>query len=231
MLEILSFTGVDIHTDPQDLAAIAQEFPQVEFAVLLGTPTGGLHPLFPPLSVLHQLKSLAPNVNTAIHLCGRYARAVMGTGPMTEETLKLSNGFGRVQVNLHGDEISTASIDVLPDTLRQFADTVQANRVILQHRAGWDSTPVDHPKVEYLFDLSEGSGMESFEAWPPPPPLKRVGYAGGISPLNIHQAMTFVDLHPRSHIWLDMESQIRDEHHRLDLNKVRAVCQVALRSC
>ena len=228
MLEILSFTGVDIHTNPDHLSAIAQEFPQVEFAVLVGTPTGNLHPLFPPLDVVHRLRSLSSNLNTAIHLCGKYARAVMQTGPMTDEALKLSNGFGRVQVNLHGDELDPAQIPVLPEALQWFADTVQADNVILQHRAGWDTTPVEHPKVEYLFDLSEGSGMESFDAWPQPPLLKRVGYAGGISPLNIHQAMKFVDLHPSSHLWLDMESQIRDQHHRFDLDKIRTVCQAAL---
>ena len=230
MLEIISFTGVDIHTNPEDLAAIAHEFPQVEFAVLVGTPTGNLHPLFPPLNVVHKLQSLSPHINTAVHLCGKYARAVMRTGPMTDETLRISNGFGRVQVNLHRDELDPDQIPVLPETLGRFADTVQADRIILQHQAGWDSTPVEHPKVEYLFDLSKGSGMESFEAWPPPPPFKRVGYAGGISPLNIHQAMKFVDLHPHSLVWLDMESQIRDRNHHLDLDKVRAVCQVALGS-
>ena len=227
MLEILSFTGVDIHTDPEDLSSIAKQFPQAEFAVLIGSPTGNLHPLFPPLNVVHRLKSMSPTMRTALHLCGKYARATMRTGPMAEETMRLCNGFGRVQINLHGEWLDSPSITVVPEALREFADTVQTDSVILQHRAGWDSTPFDHPNVEYLFDLSEGRGAESFEAWPPPPPSKRVGYAGGIGPHNIHRAMTFADLHPDTHIWLDMESQIRDMHHRLDLDKVRAVCQAA----
>lgn len=227
MLEILSFTGVDIHTNPEDLLAISDEFPKVEFAVLIGTETGEDHPLFPPLNVVKHLKSLSPDLNTALHLCGKYARAAMQTGPDTEEMFSISEGFGRVQVNLHGDRIDPGYIATLPKAVQNFADTVQADKVILQHRDTWDSTPLEHPKVEYLFDLSEGRGKESFASWPEPPASKRVGYAGGIGPHNIRQAMKFVDLHPQSHIWLDMESQIRDRKHRLDLDKVRAVCQAA----
>ena len=225
MIEILSFTRVDIHTNPEDLLSIAQEFPQAEFAVLIGTPTDNIHPLFPPIEVIHRLRELGPKVNTAIHLCGQYARAVITTGPQARESLNVSNGFGRIQVNLHGDHIDSNNITIFPEAFRQFVDTVQADKVILQHRAGWNSAPLDHPKVEYLFDLSEGSGLESFDAWPPPPPFKRVGYAGGISPHNIHQAMKFVDLHPRAHIWLDMENQIRDQNHpgRLQSCSIRAV--------
>ena len=56
---------------------------------------------------------------------------------------------------------------------------------------------------------------------------RRVGYAGGIGPHNISTAMDFVDLHPRAHIWLDMESQVRTPAWWLDLQKVRAVCRAA----
>ena len=227
MLEILSFTGVDIKTDSQALLALADEFPLAEFAVLVGSSTGEDHPLFPPLDVVERLKSMAPNVRTALHLCGKYARATMQEDSLTPDALSIAEGFGRVQINLHGDHITPRTIAAPPDAIRHFADTVRTERVILQHRADWDSIPLDHPRVEYLFDLSEGSGQESFTAWPEPPVSRRVGYAGGIGPHNISTAMDFVDLHPRAHIWLDMESQVRTPAWWLDLQKVRAVCRAA----
>ena len=213
----------------EELRRIADQYTHVEFAVLLGTNTRGTmetgsHPLFPPIPVIQEVKALGPKVNTAIHLCGTYARATMKEGPMHRQTLKFAEGFGRVQVNLHGDRGDPSPIDVTPNAFCHFVDNVKAERVILQHRGPWGTIPLNHPKVEYLFDVSEGRGQESFELWPEPPLCKRVGYAGGLGPHNIRLATEFAALHPRAHLWLDMESQIRT-FNRFDLDKVRAVCK------
>ena len=95
-------------------------------------------------------------------------------------------------------------------------------------REGWEKLPVDYHRIEYLFDLSEGAGMESFELWPKPPPGQRVGYAGGIGPHNIRRAMEFVNQHTHARIWLDMERNVRTPDYLMDLGKVREVCQMAL---
>ena len=229
MLEILTFTGVDTQTDLGELLAVASDYPLVEFAILVGTETGQDNRIFPPLNVVDQLRSQSAHLRTAVHLCGRYARAVMSGRPAADEALAVSHGFGRVQVNLHGDWFDPAQIPVSSPAVTEFADALQiageAHSVILQHRGTWDSTPVHHPRVEYLFDLSEGAGIESFSSWPEPPASGRAGYAGGIGPHNIAQAMDFIHRYHNSPMWLDMESQVRDSSYHLDLRKVRSLCE------
>ena len=53
----------------------------------------------------------------------------------------------------------------------------------------------------------------------------RVGYAGGIGPNNIDQALTFANQHPDAPIWIDMERNVRTSDNWFDLDKVRAVCE------
>ena len=95
--------------------------------------------------------------------------------------------------------------------LIEFAEAVSCDHVIVQHRDGFDTVPVDHPKVEYLFDRSGGAGRAGFHEWPHPPRRGRVGYSGGIGPANIDQAMEFVNQRPSYAMWLDMEGRVRDD--------------------
>ena len=44
MLELVTFTGVDAHTDLTELARIANEYPRAEFGVLVGSQTAGTTP-------------------------------------------------------------------------------------------------------------------------------------------------------------------------------------------
>ena len=52
MLEIITFTGIDRHTDLAQLARIAQRYPRAEFAMLAGSRTGRDDPAYPPLETL-----------------------------------------------------------------------------------------------------------------------------------------------------------------------------------
>ena len=227
MLEMITFTGVDAHTDLKELARIAREYPQAEFAVLARSQTGGDNPIFPPLDTVRALRNL-DGVNTALHLCGKYARMAAGETHTPHSLNLLCNGFGRVQINLHEDVENPTRVRVAALSVKRFAEQTGTRSVILQHRADWDEIPVDHPRIEYLFDLSEGRGEEGFEHWPDPPGDRRVGYAGGLGPHNIKTALEFAARHPDARIWFDMERNVRDQDYRLDLGKVRKVCQMAL---
>ena len=62
-------------------------------------------------------------------------------------------------------------------------------------------------------------------SWPrPSDPARRWGYAGGLGPANIGQAVAFVEEFRSLRLWLDMESNVRTSNDWLDLDKVRAVC-------
>ena len=227
MLELVTFTGVDAHTDLTELARIANEYPRAEFGVLVGSQTGGDNPIFPPIDIVCALRNLG-GVNTALHLCGKDARIVAGETHTPHSLNLLCQGFGRVQVNLHGDGENSERVQVHDLEIRHFAQKVDTGSVILQHRGPWSEIPVDHPRIEYLFDLSEGRGEEGFEHWPDPPGDRRVGYAGGLGPHNITRALEFAKRHPKAKIWFDMERNVRDQDYRLDLDMVREVCRLAL---
>ena len=227
MLEIITFTGVDERTDLKALAQISEQYPQAEFAVLIGSQTAGQNQIFPPFRTVHAFRQLT-GVRTALHLCGQYARQVSGEERWNHSLQLLCNDFGRVQVNLHGDHLKPERVRIRNGAIRRLAILTGIKSVILQHRGPWDTVPLQHPRVEYLFDLSEGSGQESFSQWPEPPEGRRAGYAGGLGPHNILQAMDFVDKHPAARLWLDMERNVRTPDYWFDLDKVAEVCRLAL---
>ena len=80
--------------------------------------------------------------------------------------------------------------------------------------------------LEYLFDPSSGRGESAFSRWPEPPvdAATRYGYAGGISPETIGEALAFASQHADAGLWIDMESGVRTEDDRFDLDKVEGIC-------
>ena len=227
MLEILTFTGVDESTDIEALKEICAQHPQVEFAVLYGTRPGKGSPIFPSTEFVRRFRNLE-GVRTAIHLCGDWARCATGELSRSITLGLLCNGFGRVQINLHGDDANPERVKIEHSALKRFAQQTATNSVILQHQESFDTVPIQHPRIEYLFDLSEGSGQEGFDQWPKPPAGQRAGYCGGLGPHNIAKAMEFVDRYPDSPLWLDMERNVRNGRYLFDLDKVREVCRIAL---
>ena len=109
MIELVTFTGVDSTTSFHGIKRLAKKYPNAEFGVLVGTHSGETdYGIFPPLRTVRDLNvfGMLEGINTAIHLCGKYARQVMDPDGPSEDLLQLCNGFGRVQVNLHGDSWS-----------------------------------------------------------------------------------------------------------------------------
>ena len=234
MLEILTFTGIDEHTDFARLIQISHTYPKVEFAVLVGSSTpkdpysSKGNGIFPGLPVVDSLKFLGRSkgrprkAHVAVHLCGFWSRSALLPGELSAETIRLCRGFDRVQINLVGIPTPPSAAAA---RLVQFLPGCES--IIFQHRdTTWDSVPTDHHRVEYLFDRSGGSGREAFKEWPDPTSAPgRVGYAGGIGPHNIGRAMKFVNRYPESRLWLDMESEVRTDG-RFDMDKVEKVCQL-----
>ena len=224
MIEIVTFTGVDAMTDFERLKHLSQQYPWAEFGILVGSRTGMDNPIFPPLEIVDALRTLFPQEQIAIHLCGRYAREAMAPLRIFDVS-GVTSGFGRIQVNLHGDEYDPSQIVATARSLTSMAEHADADTIIVQHRESWDAVPVQHPRVEYLFDRSEGSGQEGFQHWPIPPDHMRVGYAGGIGPHNISKAITFAEQHRERPLWLDMERNVRNDDYWLDLDLVEKVCR------
>ena len=230
MIDIVTFTGIDRRTPLETLIDLSRRYPRVEFGILVGSHTGeaGL-PIFPDMRVVDELREVSKSgvLQTSIHLCGKFARMVMGENGPDKSLYPLCEGFDRVQVNLHGDTFMDGGVKVKVSAVKNFADNVDCDSVILQHRGtSWDDVPVVHDKVEYLFDRSEGRGLESFQDWPPPSSdFPRTGYAGGLGPHNIKKAIEFADRHAEHALWFDMGGRIRSGRW-LDTDAVQMVCNL-----
>ena len=124
---------MDAHTDLKELARIASEYPRAEFAVLTGSQTGGDNPIFPPMDTVRALRNL-DGVNTALRLCGTYARMAAGEMPAGWPARVKAQGFGRVQVNLHGDAENPGRIQMAATMVQRFAEETETGSIILQHR-------------------------------------------------------------------------------------------------
>ena len=215
VVELLTFTGVDDSTDPDTLAELWRRYPATEFGVLVGGSNRNRHQPAPAVGRWRQF-SARTGVPMAVHLCGPHS-ATINDNCNTRNVAAMCAGFGRVQVNARCYDYSRVAA---------FADVADCGSVIVQQREAWThAPPLQHPKVEYLFDLSGGRGRVSFDAWPPPAdPGVRVGYAGGISPATIGAALAAVQRFAPTPLWLDMETGVRSGD-RFDVGLVEAVCE------
>ena len=204
----VTITGVDERTSFAELIELQRQYPQLEFAVLVGSRVS---PRFPKLEIVQQVASLP---RSALHLCGPYVREVLvyGTVPMS-----VRQAFNRIQINM-----VKMPNDIAP--LHRFIASQPCESIILPLRGTrGDQRLLPRPNVEYLYDTSGGRGIDTIDTWPVPPTRERVGYAGGIGPDTIDRAMEFARKYPYAYLWFDMESGVRDEDDWLDLDKVRKV--------
>ncbi len=207
----ITFTGVDEHTDLNELVHISSFFP-VEWVVLFSPGRQGSG-RYPPLSLVGTLSQLrSDGVKLAAHLCGQFASDVIDGN---ELSLCLE-GFGRAQINTARKDIHTSGVSRFAARYRM------PLRPILQCRGEFP----ENVEVSWLFDTSGGRG-ESPSGWPKPPsgnsPWNLCGYAGGLNPDNVRTAVQVIATH--NGYWIDMETGVRDERDRLDLSKCRAVSE------
>ena len=217
MIDIITFTGIDKSTDFGRLLDISKQYPKAEFAVLVGDH----HPWknkFPIAKVVSEFAGL--DVPKAIHLCQNMANQVTWEHSTPPLLWQIYKNFNRVQINL-----TTERVVQKHDNILYFADKVGTDKIILQHRSAWENIPVEHEKIEYLFDCSGGRGIYGSMQWPEPTiAMERVGYAGGLGPDTIATMQEFAEKHSQHHIWFDMETRIRTDDW-FDLDKVEQVCK------
>ena len=225
MLKTLTFTGVDEKTDLGWAIEMTRRYPNIEFGILVGSHTGE-GGRFPDIATICKWKSEGfRKLRLSLHLCGKFSRFVNKeqSSFWVSHELKwgiwqfrdLCVGFGRAQVNARAYK---------PETIENFAD-VCIQRVILQHRDWFNSAPILHDNIEYLFDVSGGRGKNSIGRWPPPDDRFKCGYSGGVGPHNIKDAVEFVNRWPDNETWIDMESEVRTDDV-FDQVKVEQVCEI-----
>lgn len=213
----ITFTGADDATRIGGMVALSEAYP-IEWGVLFSPKRQGSG-RYPSLHFIHELAQVHMScqvVRLSAHLCGGDARDVIERGFSQWDWL-IGAAFNRVQIN-------TADPTVSPSQIGQWASS-QDVRAILQCRGPFP----DVQAVDVLFDASGGRGVVPGE-WPRPAGGRFNGYAGGLSPSNVAEAVQkiggmFDQGSTGADYWIDMETGVRNESDKFDLGKCQAVCQ------
>lgn len=219
-LRHITFTGVDEMTDLKGLQELQSEYPIAEFSVLFSKnwKTNGNRYINPEYMKILGRKGL----NLSCHACGSIARdALRGNWMPLEQVTNGMYPFKRCQLNIAMSDIKE---DVLNTTLPVGLEEVIIQQRDADHLSIWDRIQ-NHYGMSILFDASGGNGIDTgFE--PFAMENIRIGYAGGITPENVTDKLTFLLNNENVYdFWIDMESGVRTDDW-FDLNKVAKVLEV-----
>jgi len=198
------------------LVALTAEFPFVEWGILLSKSRFG-EPRYPSVGTFAAFAQSGISGHMAVHLCGEEARRCFaGEGPPKAQSniRRQVNGFTKF-VDEHG--LLTPLGEWIASHGAEVILQVQHERALSVARLLADI----HPNVSALWDESGGRGVRG--AWPDAPPGLKMGYAGGITPDNVKEAIELVLAKPGdAETWIDMESGVRTDDV-FDIAKVRSV--------
>lgn len=235
ILTKVTITGADDSTSINDLVALSEQFPFVEWGILVSLKSEGGYrfPSRPWIDELvksadHRVRELKP-LNLSTHICGTWVRKLLiGCLDWTElpSCVKASQ---RIQINTHGER--HFSEVAMMETLRDVPRAPHTNKQIIFQLDGVN----DHLAyaasrygldVAGLHDLSAGAGVTP-KAWLPPLSHLPTGYAGGLSPDNVIEQWHKIEDVCERPTWIDMERNVRTpDDSALDLEKVRRVLEL-----
>jgi len=226
-LETVTITGADDSTDIVELAELSEEFPFVEWGILISkSQEGGFR--FPSRKWIDALRQIAQarKLNVATHMCGRWVRDLL-IGKVDWNFLPACIAVSqRVQINIHKPFLVSAralSQRLLEQEGKRFifqSDGVSDNLAYAMHTR-------DVP-VAALFDTSGGTGLLP-GAWPTLRTQFPCGFAGGLGPDNVLVQLDQInkvcsDDFPT---WIDMETRVRvPDNSALDMVSVRQVLEL-----
>ena len=216
-IKFATMTGPNDATSVNELLEISDEFPFVEWGVLVSeSQTGATR--FPTTDWIH--KFCEHEARRSLHLCGRWLRDLCNGGWTVPDNYNVHR-FQRMQLNFHGylHIIKPAFFSVLKDELRPRQFILQLDGVndsVLKEclRHGIDACPI--------FDQSHGAGVLP-KTWPSPITDVLCTYAGGLGPDNIEAQLQAIEwVVGDAEICVDMETKIRSNNDAtFDLDKVR----------
>ncbi|MHA1948259.1 MAG: hypothetical protein ACW99G_02685 [Candidatus Thorarchaeota archaeon] len=228
ILNRVTITGADNRTNIQDMVELSKKYPWIEWGILLSESSMG-RARFPCLEWIKELydkRDLFEDNPFSGHLCGKWVRQVCkGDWSFVDALVPCNELFKRYQLNFHAIvhkiKDKAAFIEgfrsVHPWT-NEFVfqlDNVN-NEIVDVVRAGnIDAQP--------FFDLSGGVGVLP-EKWDKAQEGVYTGYAGGLSPENVHDQLIEIEkVCGEGPIWIDTETRVRtDDDQSLDMDKVES---------
>ena len=232
ILDRVTVTGADDNTSINDLVQISKRYPWVEWGILASKSNMG-GPKFPSINWLMELKKTNEKhrMNISMHLCGKWLRDLCVEGDSSFALELPAVGYKRLQLNFKSlltqidqNKLLAAlkhlhAFHLLPEIqfIFQYDDTVTS---LLE-------TAVDHGiNAVPLFDPSGGCGILPEQR---PSAKGYHGYAGGLSPGNIHEQLKKIKVITGcSPIWIDAETHLRrSDNSEFELNKVEMFLKAA----
>lgn len=215
-LTLVSFVGVDVHTNFQDVLHLAaNSLIQTEFSVLYSdTKSKGNYVRYPSYDFCQKFLDWAATIGVhgSLHLCGSVIERYL---KQEQDVMDLCEKAHRIQLNLN--------IKDFPDHEKLTDDilaVIQAHkhRVILQQNKTKQAfmkvflEKSDAP-ISLLHDGSGGFGREISEVVEPDA-THFTGYAGGIKPENVEKIVELIeDSNPfDKDFYIDMESGVREDN-------------------
>ncbi|MBQ4093997.1 MAG: hypothetical protein IJC61_03035 [Oscillospiraceae bacterium] len=234
MLKTVTFTGIDIHTDPAELAAIQRDYPFAEFGMLIAHDWRELpewnEPLshrFPDPAILEKFEGLG--LNLSLHVCRALSQAVVVSGEWDDIRALLRGRlhlFRRAQLN------NVYDLRVSPEHWKLCVPE-ELEQIILQQRScskvGLLSDAIaarvgcNTGSIVTEIDASAGTGV--YDAAMGTLRLPYVGYAGGLCPENVVEFVQKLEADENvSDYWIDMETRVR-ENNWFSARLIREVCE------
>lgn len=205
-------------TSVDELIRLYREYPFVEWGVLYSATQEG-QGRYPSMRWVDDLSKMIdsrregePKPRFALHVCGRAVEEFLrGEG----HVFQVARRFGRVQLNFTAAKPSWSNL-VAEACKRHFS-------IITQHNAANESLSLSlqkQPNHAVLFDASGGRGIAPL-SWPAAFEwAKPCGYAGGLGPETLEREIPRIHTAARGRAyWIDMESKLRDEQDRFDLQR------------
>lgn len=239
MLKTVTFTGIDIHTNPDELAAIQRDYPFAEFGMLIAHDWRELpewdEPLshrFPNPEILEKFEG--KNLNLSLHICRSFSPALVATGDWSDVERLLRGRlhlFKRAQLN------NIYDLRVNPKNWK-LAVPPQLSQIILQQRSASQIDLLNDAlaaaeqgaqtgSIVAEIDASAGTGV--YDAGMQTLRLPYVGYAGGLCPENVEEFLEKLTADDNvSDYWIDMETRVREDNW-FSPRLIRAVCEKAAR--
>ena len=222
VLERVTITGADDTTSVSQLVELSQEFPFVEWGILVSRRAEG-SPRFPSRDWIDELIAVSHGMTLSMHVCGAWVRQIFVGELHWEDLPSCYPVVDRIQINTHAER--HASTVAFIDKLNE--------RPNVQFIFQWDGVN-DHLiyaakacglNVAALFDTSGGAGILP-DKWVAPSPDFPCGYAGGLGPDNVVAQIHKIETVCSKPYWIDMERRVRwaDDSH-LDMDAVRLVLE------
>jgi hypothetical protein len=226
-LTCVTITGADESVDPYNLCHLYDDFPFVEWGILMSVSKEGKEARYPSESWVDELLRRSHGLPLAAHLCGQFSRdAIDGPFLWAIERPTHFERFGRIQFN--GSVRSHGALLRVGRYEKHFP-----SKEFIFQSDSFEQCPLwlsGEGRPSLLLDNSGGRGVQLTE-FPAPVPGVPCGYSGGIGPHSIDHVCRELTSNPNpAEVWIDTESNVRSDvsgKSVFDLVKVRKCLEIA----